>query len=118
MTKEDVELEVSRIDLEIKQLGAQKTKLLKDTLSLFAKFKVGDVLYDRDGIPLGTVTRLYRREGIVEYEFSKDDRSLDNTSRLGSLGFFSKEELQKWHRSEVKWLVDLLDQVRDRIKRD
>lgn len=63
----------------------------------YAKFKVGDPIYEREtGVCLGTVTKLYRYWGdqrdprydtsmSIEYQFNTGGNFHDNTSRRGTM---------------------------------
>lgn len=77
---------------------------LDSKMGEYAKFKVGDSIYDIDkGVCLGVVTSLYRyfngRDDIrdnslvIEYYFKKSNGVIDNTSSNPYKRYGTKEEL-------------------------
>lgn len=84
----------------------------------YAKFQVGDEIYEREsGRKLGVVTELYRYWGTnnalydtsmsIEYKFSADGRYIDNTSSRGSYTrwkFATREEAAEYQRQQYERL--------------
>lgn len=103
----DLEAELKQLNETVDKALADRKQWMDDHMKDFAKYQVGEKLYDMNtGKLLGTITKLYRywanhdpmldRSMHIDYIYQTSPNMNDNTSRHGGgLWYGNKEELEK-----------------------
>jgi len=105
LTRED-RMQLNKLNDEVDQSIANRTKWLDSKMPLYAKVQVGDVIYNLGtGEALGEVSELYRYQAnqnklfdtslSINYSFKVPhlDNCFDNTSRMGYISVGTKNDL-------------------------
>lgn len=103
MMSEDLKAELAALNKSVEGAIATRKKWMDDHMVDYAKFKIGDVLYDANtGRWMGVVTEYYRyHQGdprfdtsmSIAYCFKTDQRCTDNTSRQPGVWFTTAQQM-------------------------
>lgn len=95
--------ELAKLNEDVEAAISARKKWMDDHMADYAKFKIGDVLYDGDtGRWMGVVTEYYRyHQGdprfdtsmSIDYRFKNDMRTIDNTSRQPGVWFTTAQQM-------------------------
>ncbi len=81
-----------------------RTVWMNEHMKDYAKFQIGDEIYDERGYSLGTVTEHYRYHAgdprfdtsmFIHYRYRTPGGYNDNTSRQIGVGFYTREEAER-----------------------
>lgn len=110
--------ELDKLNAEWQEITDRRKKWMDDHMGDFAKFKIGDEIFDMaTGTRLGIISRLYRYWGEpsrdpqydhamnINYEYCTGNNCFDNTSRRPIMIGTAKElEAQRnWRAEAVNW---------------